>query len=891
LKTFILRYNKIILTSFIIFSFFITLFNYNLINTNTFNFIYNFSFPSFAVSDSNGFIYLVDDQQKRLTKMDKEGRIIFTKYGGTNNKTGFYQLWSIEFDSNDNLYCFDIYNDVKINDEVSVVVRYDSNGRPLGKFLNKEINFRDFTITNDIFYFLSENNNLLTLHEKVTQSSIIKEILTIDTSLSPLFSNFSYSGFRYLKNNRIFILTQNGFFISDENGVLNEITPHLNGAYNGIGYDSINGNIFFADMLNQNIGAYNIESGSVTEIINKNVLNRLYPGRFNKLLFKYIYFNPNTSEIIAIEHISKEIIIFNTETGNVNLINKAEKSFSDYLLHLIPVLLMIIFDILSLIIILYFIFRYIVSKKSLLLKNMIIFSSVFVLSIIIASFYIYSVSIKNFNNQIELQLETISKIASRIILLEDVIEINSQSDFNSLHYENLLNSINSIITSDNSESWDDNIFLYVYKKINGIYYSIADYQSASFFYPFVYAESEFDKILQNKEAGLVKYNDDWSSWTSYITPIVYNGSIIGLIEVGRDSYFIKDIQNNFIFNLSVTIIITLIGFLLIYIGVTYFLLKNIKTLKEAVDMVAAGNLDIDIEIKSNDEFENLAVGFNNMSKRIKSLVLANSRFVPAEFLKYLNKQSVEDIKLGDQIQAKMSILFADIRDFTSLSEEMTPFQTFNFINSYFSRMGPIIRKNNGFIDKYIGDAIMALFPGAPDHALNAAIEMKKALKEYNIHRAKDGYKPINFGIGIHTGDLILGVIGEEMRYDSTVIADSVNLASRLESVTKTYRSDIIISGDVYDNLNNQNNYCCRQLDFIEVKGKKEPIKVYEVFSSPDESTKRLIKIYESALECYLKENFKETIRLIENEIFNKYSDLSSSLLHKKCLNMIEKSTS
>jgi adenylate cyclase len=137
-----------------------------------------------------------------------------------------------------------------------------------------------------------------------------------------------------------------------------------------------------------------------------------------------------------------------------------------------------------------------------------------------------------------------------------------------------------------------------------------------------------------------------------------------------------------------------------------------------------------------------AKSFLNVEKLSGELLLTNqayTRFVPKEFLNFLGKESIIDIKLGDQVQKEMTVLFSDIRSFTTLSEQMTPEENFNFINSYLKRMNPIIEKNKGFIDKYIGDAIMALFARSPVDAIQAAIEMQKAILLYNQDRVEKKY--------------------------------------------------------------------------------------------------------------------------------------------------------
>jgi len=139
---------------------------------------------------------------------------------------------------------------------------------------------------------------------------------------------------------------------------------------------------------------------------------------------------------------------------------------------------------------------------------------------------------------------------------------------------------------------------------------------------------------------------------------------------------------------------------------------------------------------------------------LEKIAAASARFVPREFLKFLKRESIVDARLGDSVQAEMTIMFADIRSFTSLSESMSPRDNFDFINSYLSRVGPVIRQYNGFIDKYIGDGIMALFPNCAEDAVQAAIEMQQQVKIYNKHRQNSGYQPISIGIGLHTGTLM-----------------------------------------------------------------------------------------------------------------------------------------
>jgi len=243
----------------------------------------------------------------------------------------------------------------------------------------------------------------------------------------------------------------------------------------------------------------------------------------------------------------------------------------------------------------------------------------------------------------------------------------------------------------------------------------------------------------------------------------------------------------------------------------------------------------------------------NLSVHIKEINKANSRFVPSEFLSFLGKESIVDVQLGDHVIKDMTIFFADIRSFTSLSESMTPEENFNFINSLLKRISPIIRNNNGFIDKFMGDSIIALFPGHPKDALATASEVLKELELYNASRVRANLLPIQLGIGINEGTLMLGTIGEEERMEGTVISDSVNLASRLEGLTKTFGANVIVGESVLIKAKDFLQLDYRFLGDVNVKGKSDTVSIYDIFSFDSQEIKKL--------KLQTKEQLEEAIRL------------------------------
>lgn len=241
-------------------------------------------------------------------------------------------------------------------------------------------------------------------------------------------------------------------------------------------------------------------------------------------------------------------------------------------------------------------------------------------------------------------------------------------------------------------------------------------------------------------------------------------------------------------------------------------------------------------------------------EQISSLNVAYARFVPRAFLELLGKSDVRDVALGDGIERDLTVLFSDVRSFTTLSEAMTPGETFGFINELLARTGPAVREHGGIVDKYVGDAIMALFPGPADEAVRAGIAVQAGVAAVNAARRARGELPIAVGVGLHRGPVMLGTIGEAERMDGTVIADAVNAASRVEGLTKYYGAAIIVSETVQAALADPDAYAMRFLGRVAVQGRRNGIGIYEVLDGerPEVRMRKLASAaaFASALEAF-----------------------------------------
>ena len=203
------------------------------------------------------------------------------------------------------------------------------------------------------------------------------------------------------------------------------------------------------------------------------------------------------------------------------------------------------------------------------------------------------------------------------------------------------------------------------------------------------------------------------------------------------------------------------------------------------------------------------------------------RFVPEAFLNIVNRTDFKEIALGDQVARHMAVLVTDIRSFSTLSERMTPDEVFSFVNEFLAEVGPVVRDHGGFVNKYIGDAVMALFEKSGD-GIDAAIAMIRQMNVLNERRRQQRKFSVQIGIAVNSGDLMLGMIGEAQRLEGAVLADAVNLCFRLEGLTKVYGAQIVTTDMTLEELPDRGKYIVRPIDLVTVKGRRNHVTIMEV---------------------------------------------------------------
>ena len=209
---------------------------------------------------------------------------------------------------------------------------------------------------------------------------------------------------------------------------------------------------------------------------------------------------------------------------------------------------------------------------------------------------------------------------------------------------------------------------------------------------------------------------------------------------------------------------------------------------------------------------------------------ARGRFLPRTLVDRLGRSSLADIEIGDRATETMTVLFADIRDSTSLTEQLSSEDAFVLIADFFARSARVVRDHRGSVDRYLGDGYMALFPRCVEDALDAALALQAAVRDLNA----GGLGPaIEIGVGLHTGPVTFGTVGDARHIDTTVVSDTVNTAKRVEGISKRLRAPVVATEDVMVQVRDPSRYAVRPLGAQPVRGKREPIDVMAIEAAPD----------------------------------------------------------
>lgn len=517
-------------------------------------------------------------------------------------------------------------------------------------------------------------------------------------------------------------------------------------------------------------------------------------------------------------------------------------------------------------------------RVPLILKFLLAFVPIVLISMLILSKLVSTNLSVKLEEEIRQNLALLAANGKNAVSGDRLERLTTPKHYMNEDYNHIRQGLSTLYNKDKGAA-RDGLYTMIYKS-EGEALSIImdDDDSVTMFRPYP-TDADNRLVLEQGRIITGKIDDSSGSWLYAIGPI-YNSAqqVVGIYETGKDFNAVK--QHNQ--ELMVKIVWYMVGMtliiLIVFLAIALSVSISVRRLRSSVSEISDGKWDASVDIRTRDELADLGSRFNAMVEHIRNYIAqitrfseAYYRFVPQQFLNFIGKESIIHVQLGDQVQREMTILVSNMRDFYRFSRKLTPTENFNFINSFLKRFGPVIRNHDGFVSRYLGAGILALFPKEADQALRAAIMMRSTLEEYNMHRDGVGYTPLDIGIALHKGPLMLGVIGEEKRMENSVISEHVSLVSQLEQLTEKLGVSILITEDFHQGLAEPADYRCRSLGQIHLSGEEQPLHLLDVYQGDLEHVRKLKEdtreLFEKAVHLYqngrfydARESFLEVIR-------------------------------
>lgn len=472
---------------------------------------------------------------------------------------------------------------------------------------------------------------------------------------------------------------------------------------------------------------------------------------------------------------------------------------------------------------------------------------VIMLSVVVIGMF---VSMINLNSE-DIVRETIAinEIAAAQFDAEELENITGYESVDSGLEQVLSEKLRTFLNGNRSD-WSSNYSMALYVRATGEkFVCIADSEgSGQFMTSSIETEEPIDTYFYEDSHTFVNdvsFGEEWDKLHVILMTPIYKA------DGSYDAYVLLSAQQNRLIKAIVStgksvLISAVVWIALLILVITLMSAHNVKTLRKAKDVVAriaGGDFSVRVDHFSKDETGEICAGVNDMADRLEEYIREKDKnekfyykFVPENFRQLLHKEKFTDLALGDAQSVDLSILFCDIRAFSMNSEMMTAKESFEFVNRIYGKAGPIIRKHNGFVDKYIGDAVMALFESADD-AVAAGIDLYRAIVLCPDAEKEFGISSVKVGIGIHSGMARIGIVGEEERMSGTVISNTVNLSSRMEALTKQYGAGMIISKETLDRMKDPDRLSTRYLGMVQVAGVNEVAGLYEVLACQDDENR------------------------------------------------------
>ncbi len=612
----------------------------------------------------------------------------------------------------------------------------------------------------------------------------------------------------------------------------------------------LNGTLYAVDQ-NEPTKVFAIEDGEIQEVFD------IGGDSVIRYLDTYV---DETGEAVLVVCCDNSLQVYKNGTlTDKNIVIKPERYIAIYVLSVL--------NYIRFILIIGLLINLIIRKKTLLFKQIAFTIPVLVAMIFGIAFNLYSYFIRLNNENIEKEVAIIAELGCEELDGYDFSGLLTVDENTGEAYHELGDRLMSLTRDRLSILKDDFYFSVIYQKPDG--QEVVLGRSDRIVQP-MYSVSDLNYVNGDQTAGdAYIVNDINSFWfdndsrTSSINAV----KRINDKDGSGNFYFVVTTENKGFWNIRRDFIVSEFMYgSLIFVIMTFIvtistigITRSIRKAGKTVEKISEGDLTARVNYRSNDELGEICTKVNEMGQSLETLFNEKDKaesfyykFVPQKFKEYLGKENIAELSLGDASSRDLTVLFCDIRSFSINSEIMTAKENFAFVNTVYGKAGPVIRENNGFIDKYIGDAIMALFESADD-AVKAGNEIYKAIVLDPTTAEELNVSSINIGIGLHSGMAMVGIVGESERLSGTVISDTVNLSSRLESLTKQFKTAMLISKDTLDRMEDTEAVNLRYLGMIQVAGINEVKSVYEVLDClPEEERQK---------RSANADDFKEAIRL------------------------------
>lgn len=832
---------------------------------------YGFSSINSSVEDSDGCKYILDRANTRITKVNPNGTVMFVISAKTHEDGVKDSYYDIRVDSKGNVYVLNYMQDkTSYYVERESIEKYNSAGIKVGNIAELDHSQKMIPGHVGLLGINGISDNSL-LYYKIENNEVLLKKVSLDGSDEGLETRYRLPRGTYIQkaafsnNGTLYYSTKTGKIFRLAGGRAAEL---YRGGKSESGVYSVPGQLklffdrylVYIDNGNNTVYKMNLQTGekkilfSNTELIAKNMsteynaITDIYLKSNGNVLLsmpdRLIYGNIEGKVISSVDH----AVI---DDGIMTKRKLIAIGYIIVILLIAYIIKLIYFDILK-------------RKTYLMVKQLLMFIPIVIIAIAIVSWTIYTDLSKQHDKQALEKIVVTANVISHNIDADSVSRLNSPDDFMNGDYKKLRGSIIHTY-SDNIQA--DSQYCVLYKIVNGnIYTAInADGDGVT---PFTFYTplkgSAYENVVKTGVIQTGEMEDPTGYWMFAMAPVYdANHNITAIFETGFDVNGFRNFQTSMAFKVVKNVCILIVIMIVVFLILSYYLFSKIEVLRRGVSQIAAQKWDTRVNVNTNDEVKELADGFNMMADHVQKYISQVTRmgevyfrFFPQQFIHYLGKKSVLELELGDQAKKDMTILTANIKDFNGITSEMSSEDKFSFINKYLSKLCPIVAANRGTINVYMNDGIQAFFEGDSIDAVKASIGIAEGLNDFDTENPVIASHP-EIQVAVDRGEVMLGIIGEKKRMQSTAISENITVSEELVRLAQAISSQVILSENVVDSIKEKYEFCRYAGKYRTSSGKI--VKIYDFYEADGNTMKRA--------KNYTKEAFEKGVFLYQEGHF------------------------